>query len=207
MPLPSWWRLRSQTWTCVRVRDGLPARCLSAFGAIPSSPRTMLLGSSIWNGIQLDQGRGFTHLSSLSPGLFPSNPSMHTSCVAHGQKLHMVTQNYLQPRPCSSPLWTPKCSKPCEVYKNSVSKLDLQFSEWFLANEKQCLSKKCGILILRKAWWRQADVLLAINIWKSHWSFNIIYKKTHLKFCLFSVAIKPVQTPLLNQCRQRTWSS
>lgn len=52
------------------------------------------------------------------------------------------------------------------------------------------------LLIQGKAWWRQADFILVINRWKCHWSFNIIYRKTHLKFCLFSMAIRPVQTPL-----------
>lgn len=122
-------RLWRHTWTRVRGRGGIPAWCLSAFEVIPSSPGTVLLGGSIQNDIKLDQCKGFMHVSSLSPGLFPNCPSMHTSAAAHGQKLHTMTHKYLQPRPYSSPLWTPKCPKPCEVYKNSVSKLNIQFSE------------------------------------------------------------------------------
>lgn len=101
----------------------------------------------------------------------------------------------------------PSAQSPVKFIRIQYQNWIFSFLSGFLPMKNNVSLKKCGILILWKAWRRQADVLLAINIWKSHWSFNIIYKKPHLKFCLFSVAIKPVQTPLLNQCRQRTWSS
>lgn len=134
-------RLWIQAQTHVRGRDGLPAWCLSAFGVIPSSPSIMLLDGSMWNAIKPDQCKGFVHPSSPSPGLFPDCPSMHTSCAAHGWKIHRMTHTCIC-RPYSSPWWTPKCPKACEVYKNSASKLSLQLSEYFLANEIQSFSKK-----------------------------------------------------------------